>query len=64
MMLFGVTIFSHVMFGLTIFTCLLMWRWLQTRSEDNPRKLMGYICVALMIGLGMVKLFIDDGLLY
>ena len=51
-----------MMLVLTLFTCLLLWRWLQTRSEDNPRKLMGSICVALMLGLGLVKLFVDDGL--
>ena len=64
MMLFGVTIFSWVMFGLTIFTCLLMWRWLQTRSEENPKKLMGYICVALLLGIAVTRLLFDDSLIY
>ena len=53
-----------MMLVLTLFTCLLLWRWLQTRSEDNPRKLMGSICVALMLGLAMARFFVDDNLLY
>ena len=53
-----------MMFGLTLFTCLLFWRWLQTRSKDNPRKLMGSICVALLFVLAMARFFVDDSLLY
>ena len=53
-----------MMFGLTLFTCLLMWYWLQTRSEENPRKLMGSICVALMLGIAVTRLLFDDSLIY
>lgn len=49
-----------MLFGLTLFAGLLMWYWLQTSSKDKPRKALGTLCVALLLGILSIRALVDN----
>lgn len=52
-----------MLFGLTLFACLLMWYWLQTSSEVKPRKALGALCVAFLLAILSIRVLVDTQLI-
>ena len=52
-----------MLFGLTLFACLLMWYWLQTSSKVKPRKALGALCVASLLAILSIRVLVDTQLI-